>query len=427
VKPAAAGAPSAVPANAGEIHVSGAGTIKTPTEAPPKPESAKGRMFKAMEAKTVNRPGERSAPAKPAEPPAKPAAAPAAAAEPKPGEAPAAAAGEPKPGEQPSTTVDGKDPKKPSPWKMVEEYKGKLSAAEKELAALKANQLPENDRKAFQERAEKAEARAKQLEESMAFTDYSQTTEFKEKYVEPYNKQWQVAMTELQGVMVQDGQGGERAVTPQDLLTIVNAPLAKARQLADEYFGPFANDVMTHRNEIRNLFDKQNAALEDARKNGVAKKQQEAEAQTKAMAEMTKNIGETWQRENAAVLADEKYGPLFKPREGDQEWNQRLAKGYELVDKAFSQNPADPRLTPQERESVIRRHAAVRNRAAAWGALRGEVESLTAQVKALTEELGQYKESEPPNGAGRTPNAAIPAGVGSAKQAMFEALKKKAH
>lgn len=326
-----------------------------------------------------------------------------------------------------STAVDvGKDGKKPNPWKLVEEYKGKASKAESELTELRKNITPENDRKALEERATKAEARAKQLEEHMTFVDYSQTEEFKSKYVEPYDKAWKVAMAELKDIKVSDGQGGDREVHPQDLLTIVNAPLAKARQMADEFFGSFANDVMAHRNEIRGLYDKQAAALEEAKKSGVTKKQQETEAQTKAMGDLTKTITTTWQQENEAVLKDGKYGALFKPREGDERWNQSLTKGYELVDKAFSQNPADPKLTAEERAAVIRRHAAVRNRAAAWGALRGEVESLTAANKALVEELAQYKETEPPNGAGRTPNGGTPAGGGSAKANMFQKLREKA-
>jgi hypothetical protein len=422
-RPAAAGAPSAVPASSGEIHVSPRGAIPTPTP-DTKPGAAKTKLFEKLSEKANG--GARTATAAPkAAEAAKPAAA-AAPTDATPAADPAAAAAEPaKPGEV-STAVD-KDTKKPSPWKLVEEYKGKATKAEQELAALKQNQLPENDRKSLEERVSRAEARAKQLEEHMTFVDYAQTEDFKMKYVEPYDKAWKSAMSELKGIKVMDAQGGERDVHPEDLLTIVNAPLAKARQLADENFGSFANDVMAHRNEIRGLFDKQSAALEEAKKNGLTKRQQDTEAQQAAMGKLSETISTTWKAENEAVLKDEKYGSLFKPREGDEHWNQRLAKGYELVDKAFSQNPADPKLTPEERASVIRRHAAVRNRAAAWGALRGEVESLSSQLKAVTEELSQYKESEPPNGAGRTPNASTAGGAGSAKAQMWNKLREKAH
>jgi hypothetical protein len=423
-RPAASGAPSAVPASSGEIHVTPPATRPTGTPEP-KPGGAKAKMFEKLGEKSNANPRTAMAPTAPKSPePAKAEAV-------KPAESAASpSASEPtKTGEPVSTTVDTKDVnanKKASPWKLVEEFKGKATKAEQELAELRKQITPENDRKAWQERIDRAEARSKQLEEHMTYVDYSQTEDFKQKYDAPYDKAWKKAMAELTDIKIADGQGGERNIHPQDLLTIINAPLAKARQMADEAFGSFANDVMAHRNEIRNLYDKRDGALEEVKKNGLAKKQQEAETYTKNMAEMTKNISATWQQENDAVLKDEKYGHLFKPREGDEHWNQRLSKGYELVDKAFSQNPGDPKLTPEERASVIRRHAAVRNRAAAWGALRGEVEALTASNKALNEELKQYKDTEPPGGAGRSPNASTAGGAANAKASMFEALKKKA-
>lgn len=429
-RPAAAGAPSAVPASAGEIHVTPPASRPTATPEP-KPESAKSKLFTSLKDK-ANGPQSRTATSTP---PAKPAEAAKPGAPAKPGEkpaegAPAAAAPEvppteAKPGEV-TPPADTKDGKKPSPWKLVDEYKGKLSKAEQELADLRKNQLPENDRKAFQERAEKAEARAAALEKEMAFHDISQTEDFKRDYVKPYEDAWHKAMADLKGIKVNDPQGGERDIHPNDILTLMQTPTVQARHLAEEVFGEYANDVMNKRNEILGLFEKQQKAIHDAKEGGVAKKKAEAEAQAKAQATIKAEINTIWQRENQAVIADEKHGQFFKPREGDERWNTSLQKGYELVDKAFSVNVEDPKLTPQQREEIVRRHAAVRNRAAAFGALRGEVESLSAQVKALTDELAQYKDTEPPNGAGRTPNQALKPGSGSAKASMFEALRNKA-
>jgi uncharacterized membrane protein len=381
--------------------------------------NANPRTTTAPAAKPAERPGTQAAPAtaKPAE-----AAAPAA-----PAAEPTTAAEAPKPGE--STAVDPnapKDGKKPSPWKLVEDYKAKATKAEQELAQLRQNQFSENDRKALEERATKAEARATELHQKLVDKDWAESDDYK-KYQGEYDQAWKVAISEMHGIKVSDGQGGERDVTPSDLLTIVQMPMAQARQMADEYFGAYANDVMLHRNKIRELFDNQDKTLKSKREESLAKKQKDVEAQQKAMGDLTKAISATWQQENEAVLKDEKYGALFKPREGDEHWNQRLAKGYELVDKAFASNPSDPNLTPEERAAVIRRHAALRNRAAAWGALRGEVESLQSQLKALTEELAQYKETEPPGGAGRTPAAPGAPGRGSAKADMLAGLRKIAH
>lgn len=431
-RPAAPGAPSAVPASAGEIHVTPRGTTAVPAAVSnePKVGAAKQKLRDSLVAKSNANPRTAMSPAKPAAPAAAPAAAP------KPGEAaPAAAAPAAQPGAAPaaapeggeSTAVDPATGKKPSPWKLVDQYKERLTKAEAELLELRKGAMPEADRKAVEERLARAEARAKELEEKMVFTDYSQTEEFKQKYVAPYDKAWRVAMAEMKGIMVSDDQGGERPVTPEDLLTIVNSPLAQARQLADKHFGSYANDVMAHRNEIRGLYDKQQEAIEEVKKNGLTKKQQETEAQQRAAQELNKTISTVWKQENDAVLSDQKHGNLFKPRENDEEWNSSLKKGYELVDTGWSVNPGDPKLTPEQRTEIIRKHAAIRNRAAAFGPLRVEVNRLQAQVKSLTDELAQYKGSEPPSGSERTVGAAAPATApGGAKARLMDELRKKA-
>ena len=202
-------------------------------------------------------------------------------------------------------------------------------------------------------------------------------------------------------------------------------PLAKARQIAQEVFGDFADDVMAHRKEIRSLFDAQAAALEDAKKNGQDRVKQAQEEAKRNGEALQKTIVDTWKSENDAVLKNEKIAPLFTPREGDDKWNNALQQGYELVDSAFSVNPADPKLTPEQRTAAIRRHAAVRNRAASWGALKVEVDQLRATLKAAQDELAQYKGSEPPVAGGGKTNAPAPEG-GDPKQRMFAELKKRA-
>jgi hypothetical protein len=123
-------------------------------------------------------------------------------------------------------------------------------------------------------------------------------------------------------------------------------------------------------------------------------------------------------------LADEKNGPFFKPVEGDEHWNQRLAKGFELVDRAFAENPLDPNLTSEQRAAVVRRHAAVRNRAAAFGPLKYKVSQLETKVAELTKELEQFKGSTPTVGDRRAAT-----GIGqpaSAREEVFGGLRKLA-
>lgn len=419
--PVVPGAPSAVPRAVGEIHVPG--TPGPGKEIPAAaPDTAKGKLQKSLQdranSKAAPSPEPREVvkgtePGKTPEPKTGEVSK-----TPEPGKAP-----EPKPGE---LAVD--DPKNPKakPWKLVEEYKGRLGKAEAEILELRKQQ-PTGDAKELQERVERAESRAKELEKSIAFVDYSQTEEFKKTYQQPYESAWKSAMEELRELTVEDPTNGQaRPINAQDMLQIVNAPLAKARQMADELFGPFANDIMAHRNHIRQLFDKQARALEDAKTSGLEKKKQDSEAQTKAHQVLQETVTKSWKEANDNIQQDERYKHLFNPREGDDKWNERLAKGYELVDKAFAESPGNPNMKPEERAEAIRRHAAVRHRAASWGALRGEVERLASENKKLSEELGQYRESEPGLGGDRLPKPGQPGEGGTAKDKMMAKLKSKA-
>lgn len=426
--------PTAVPQATGEIHVPG--TARGGEGLPiPKPDSAKGKLFESLKQKAGGGPGAARTGEVPVKTPEtvepKPGEKPP---EGKPGEAAAAfksgeastAVDKPVEGQPAEGAVDPKTGKKPSPWKLVEDYKGRLSKAEARIKELEGTQVNADERKSFEERLTKTEARNKELENYLTYVDYSQTEEFKVKYVQPYEKAWGKAMEDIKELTVDDGAGGQRVVVPNDMLAIVNAPLAKAREMAEELFGNFANDVMAHRKEIRGLFDAQAAALEDAKKNGadkLKKMQDDHTASTKALSE---TVGKLWQSENAAVLADEKVGPMFKPREGDEEYNTRLTKGFEFVDSAFAVNPADPKLTPEQRQDAVRKHVALRNRAAAYQALRFEVERLAKQLSDTQKELSQYKESEPGAAGGRTAvQPGTPVG-GNAKANMFSELRKRA-
>lgn len=314
--------------------------------------------------------------------------------------------------------------KKTNPWKLVEQYKGRLASMEKEIAEVKTGALGESQRKTYLDQIETLTKHTKELEDEIRFVNYSRHPEFIKKFDEPYQAAWKRATAELSEITVTDPQTQQaRVASADDLLALCNLPLGKARELAESFFGNFADDVMAHRKEIRSLFDARNAALEEARTQGAEREKQQQELAAKKQTETAEVVKEVWDSANEAILKDEKYGRFFAPIEGDQEGNQRLAKGFELADKAFNESPMDPRLTPEQRALAVKRHVALRNRAAAFGRLVSMVNTLTAQNTKLAEELKQYKDSEPP-AAGSAPAAG--ATVTSAKDAVFAALRAKA-
>ena len=315
------------------------------------------------------------------------------------------------------------DKTKKNPWKLVDEWKQKYGTLEAEYAKAKQSSLAEQERTEFRTKLEAAQQRADELENEIRFVNYEKSAEYQTKYEEPYKKAWARAGKELSEIPLKTADG-ERPATIQDLAEIVNLPLGRARAVADEAFGPFADDIMGYRKEILGLLEAKNTALEDAKKNSIQRDKDREAQQQRLTGEIATHIKETWEKANQEFLSNEQYGPAFKPVEGDQEGNTRLAKGFELVDRAFTENPNDPKLTAEERAKIVRRHAAVRNRAASWGREHAWRIAAEAKAEALLKELAQYKESEPSTG-GRQPAPTAPSHT-SAHDAVFGALRKLA-
>lgn len=408
--------PAQVPASSVSLPVDGQGA---------KPGSAKEAMFKTLREK-YTKPEEGQAP--PAPPAAKPPEAPPKPPEgaPKPGEgAPKPAEGEIKPAEGAPTEGERKEKPTRDFWRAFDSWKERATKAESQIVDLQKGMIPEAERKSFQERLEKSEARNKELEDHIRFVDYRESSEFKEKYEKPYMAKWNQAMMELSQLTIKDPETDtERQVKVEDLSAIVFSPLGKARSLAEELFGPFADDVMNYRKEILNLNEAQAAALAEAKKAGAERQKTSQEQAKKLQTELQTQISTVWKKANDAALANETYGKWFQQVEGDKEINQRLAKGFELVDRAFSENPADPKLSPDERASVIKRHAAVRNRAAAFGRMVYEVETLRAKLAEVEKKLAGFQGSVPPTGGAPSGQAAAAGGELKGMERIRSGLQK---
>lgn len=409
--------PAPPPAPTKSIQVSAMPEPATPLT-PPKPGSAKSKMFEELRKKAGD--GTKA----PGSMPEKKAAAP----ETKP-EAPVpdpeleagkeVAAPEVKPGEKPP---EGKT--KANPWELHKQAEAKAKKLEQELSEVRKQIVPEAERKTYEQKLSEIQKRNQELEDEIRYVNFEKSAEFKQKYDAPYQEAWKRAMAEVSEITIDDPAAGIRAVTTQDILTLVNLPLGEARKLANELYGDFADDVMAHRKEIRHLFENRSQALEEAKKSGEERDKQRTEQWQKYQREAQGQIKKIWDAANQKATSHEKFGKFFTPIEGDEEGNQRLAKGFELVDRAFSENPMDPKLTPEQRESVVKRHAVVRNRAAAFGRNILTIQKLEAKLAELEKELKEYKGSEPTTEAGQK----SPSGEGhtSARQSVFDALRKRA-
>lgn len=303
------------------------------------------------------------------------------------------------PGEETKTAAPEKG-KKVNPWKLVDQYKEKLAAAEKEVAQAKTGTMAEQEKTTYLKQIEDLQKRNTELEDHIRFVDYSRSKDFSEKYAEPYNQACARAASEVAEIPITDPSTGQtRAATLDDVIGLVNMPLGQALQTAKEVFGDYAEYVMGHRKEIRALWDKQVSALESEKKAGGERVKLQREQIQRHIAETKEFVSKVWSEANESARKHEKYGRFFSPTESDKDFNERLEKGYALVDKAFSEDPRNPKLPPKERAEIVKRHAALRNRAAAFGPLTLTVERLESKLKAAEAELAKYKASIPSTGS----------------------------
>lgn len=294
------------------------------------------------------------------------------------------------------------DGKKPNPWRLADEWKKKAQEAIRERDELKAKPPEDPEKETLKQRIATMEKESKALVDELKFYNYEKhDTDFKTQFDQPYIDQWQASAEEIAQFPVVLEDGTTRAGTAADLLRLVDLPPVQARELAEQMFGKYADDVLMERKRVREKFDARTKALDVARK-GLNQRQQERQQQMEAAQTALKSeVTKLWEDSNKFATEHPQYGEYFRPIEGDQEGNLRLAKGREMAERAFNEDPNDPKLTPQQRADVVKRHALIFHRAAAFGRTVGQLKAARAKLSAIEKELAEYKSSTPGEGEGR--------------------------
>lgn len=280
-----------------------------------------------------------------------------------------------------------------------EKSKETIKAKDAEIAKLKtdiesAKTKPVDDpeRKALATKFEASEKRRQELEKELQFVAYQKSDEFVTKYQKPFEEAWQKAATELAEFQIELEDGTMRQATTNDMMALTQMPTKEAWERAKAMFGDAAAEMMAHRRRIRDLADSQQKAIDEAQKNGAERVKT---IQTQSL-QQHERIGKLWQDENKVWA--EKFPNWFKPQEGDEQGNALLAKGYELADAAFSSKGKDGvKKTPEE---MVKIHAEVRNKAAAFPKLALKLKTARARIKELEKTVADYEASAPPAGEG---------------------------
>jgi hypothetical protein len=312
---------------------------------------------------------------------------------PKPKEKPKSPEGEPKPPEEPPTGPL-KAPELRAAYAKVKE---ELANTRKELESLKTGGKPiqDDERKTYSQEIEKLKSQLEEVNTSLKSVAYEQSTEYKEKYEQPFVDAWNEGVQMVSELNVQDQDGNARKGTPDDFAAIMRIPdNEQAATLAQELFGQNAFYVLAQRRDIQKLHFQRVKAIEQFRST--------LSEREKALAEQNKKQAEEREqhRMQAVTLfkkynaeATEKYPQFFAPIDGDEEGNDLLARGYRDADLAFSGSPDLPL------EKRVRLHSAIRNRAAAFSRLVHQLKGKDAEIESLKAELEEIRGSTP--GAGQ--------------------------
>jgi FtsZ-binding cell division protein ZapB len=399
-KVAAVGTPSVVASPKGEITLPKPTGITPPKVTPAASSEHWKDAFERLDDFTTEETGTTAAAVPTPPPPPKPAkevVAPVAAEE---GEEPAVDPNAPAPDPaKPDLLTKGG---KPSPWKMVDHWKGQYAILQKEVAELrtKAPELPKD----VVEKLTSMEKRNQELEEEIRYVNFQKTPEFTEKYQKPYEEAWTGAITDLKGLSVQTtnsetGDVEQRDITVQDIAGFANMPPEIARKAIRAAFSdPLdAAEVRGHVDTIRKLHAIQANALEEARKNGAEREKTRSEQFNRENSAVQQEVSSIWQAVNKE--ATEKY-EFMRPVEGQEERNAALDKATKFVDETLRANATNPKLTKEERADVVRKHAALRNRAIAYSVLLHEHKALKAKLAERDAALAAYQGSEPGAGEG---------------------------
>lgn len=293
---------------------------------------------------------------------------------------------------------------KVSPWKLVDQFKERAAKAEARVLELEKAQVSPEKAKETSERYSNLEKEAQAMREELRYFNAEKYDPDVSKAEAEYQGAWKRALSELGELTVDDGAGNKRPLSGEDLMTLVSMPLVEAAELADKVFGRFAPQVLDYRKEIKTLFQAKQAKLEELKKSGATREKDRMEAHQKQVKEIADFTRENYQKAVNEGLSDPKFGQYFQPKEGDDEWNTRLQKATDFVDKAILANSSDPRLSPEDRKKAVQQHAAIRNRAIGWSMMLLRANRAEAEATALKKELAEYK-STTPSAEGRTSTA----------------------
>ena len=299
------------------------------------------------------------------------------------------------------------EPAKPEPASLKqfrEQYE--LTKKERDDFAAKVAELEraksEGTRKEVEEatKALKAEMdsirkNAEELDTEVRYLNYTRSSEYKQKYEGPLREAWQTALGDIEGIRVTDPDGNERDANHQDIMALLNVPVAKAAIIAQETFGAAAPEIMAHRRRLIELTQARDKSISEWKEKG-AQREVESKKQLEGRQTRSRDLFES-------QFADyeKTHAQLFGREEGDEDGNKLLDESDRLVRIALKGEGIDADMGYDDKVDLITKaQAQVALRARAYGRERLRVIRLQQKVAELEKKVGKVRSSEPGQGEG---------------------------
>ena len=236
---------------------------------------------------------------------------------------------------------------------------------------------------------------AEELDTEVRYLNYTRSGEYKQKYEAPLREAWQTALGDIEGIRVTDADGTERDASHEDIMAILNVPVAKAAIIAQEMFGAAAPEIMAHRRRILELTQARDKSIAEWKEKG-SQREVEQKKQLESRQSRSRELFDSQFTE-----FEKSHSQLFGRDEGDEEGNKLLDESDRLIKIALKGEGIDADMGYDDKVDLITKaQAQVALRARAYGRERLRVIRLQQKVAELEKKVGKVRSSEPGQGEG---------------------------
>jgi hypothetical protein len=283
-------------------------------------------------------------------------------------------------------------------YEMTKKERDDFAAKVSELERAKSEgtrKEVEEATKALKAEMDSIRKNAEELDTEVRYLNYTRSGEYKQKYETPLREAWQTALGDIEGIRVTDEDGTERDANHQDIMVLLNVPVAKAAIIAQETFGPAAPEIMAHRRRLIELTQARDKSIAEWKEKG-AQREVESKKQLESRQTRSRDLFES-------QFADyeKTHSQLFGREEGDEDGNKLLDESDRLVRIALKGEGIDADMGYDDKVDLITKaQAQVALRARAYGRERLRVIRLQQKVAELEKKVGKVRSSEPGQGEG---------------------------